>query len=306
VLLGFLLVALFPLAAFAGQSQAERLVALLNAERADRGLGALQVHPDLVDGAEMQANVIAAAGELSHNQNLGALTEKWKMLGENVAVGYDVDSMHDSWMNSEGHRANILNPDYDFVGVSVVSSDGKLWAAEVFMDANYTGRFLDDDNSVHEDNINWLAASGITMGCTATRFCPEDTVTRGQMAAFIQRALGLPNGSGDTYRDDNNSIFEGAIQALADAGIAEPCASGKYCPDAAMTREMMAVFLERALNLPASNNDRFTDDNNSKFEAEIQALAAAGVTVGCSDTKYCPNNSVTREQMASFLQRAFG
>lgn len=305
VLLGIILAALLPTPAFAGASAADKLVNLINAERSERGLGALEVHPDLVDGADMQATANANAGDLSHNNNLGALTEGWKMLGENVGVGSSVEKIHAAFMGSADHKANVLNGDYDHVGVAVISKDGKLWAAEVFMDATYTGRFMDDDDSVHEANIDWLAASGITMGCTTTKFCPGDTVTRGQMAAFIQRALGLSNGSGNSYSDDNSSIFEGAIQALANAGIAEPCANGKYCPDAPMTREMMAVFLTRALNLPANNNDRFTDDNNSKFEAEIQALAAAGITVGCSDTKYCPNSSVTREQMASFLQRAW-
>lgn len=306
LLIGLLLTVLLPTAASAGTSNADRLVNLLNAERAERGLPTLQVHPDLVEGAEFQANFIANAGELSHNDNLGSVTDGWKMIGENVGVGGSADAIHQAFMNSTGHKDNILNGTYDHVGVAVVSKGGKLWAAEVFMDAAYTGRFVDDDDSVHEDNIDWLASSGITMGCTTTRFCPEDTVTRGQMAAFIQRALGLSNGSGDTYKDDNNSIFEGAIQALANAGIAEPCGSGKYCPDAPMTREMMAVFLARALDLPGNGNDRFTDDNNSKFEAEIQAIAAAGITVGCSETKYCPSHSVTREQMASFLERAFG
>jgi hypothetical protein len=73
-----------------------------------------------------------------------------------------------------------------------------------------------------------------------------------------------------------------------------------------MTREMMAVFLTRALDLPAGSADRFVDDNSSKFEAEIQALAKSGITVGCSDTQYCPNDPVTREQMATFLMRSFG
>ena len=172
--------------------------------------------------------------------------------------------------------------------------------------AVYDGTFWDDDDSVHAGSIEWLAASGITKGCSPIQYCPKDTVTRGQMAAFIQRAMGLPNGTGTTYSDTSGSVFAGAIEAMADAGIAEPCAAGKYCPDAPMTREMMAVFLTRALDLPASSQDRFVDDDNSKFEAEIQALALSKITVGCSDTMYCPNDPVTREQMATFLMRAFG
>jgi hypothetical protein len=298
-------VALFPLSAFAGSSDVDRMVSLINSERSSNGLGPLETHADLTAAAESQAAAIAAEGDLFHNSNLGSITTGWKLLGENVGVGGSVDVVHDAFMNSSGHKANILNAKYDKVGVGVVSSGGSLWIAEVFMDSAYEGTFSDDDASVHQASIEWLATSGITMGCSSTQFCPYDVVTRGQMAAFIQRALGLPNGKGNTYSDDNTSIFEGAIQALAEAGIAEPCATGKYCPDARMTREMMAVFLTRALKLPASNNDRFTDDNSSKFEAVIQALAKSGITVGCSDTQYCPSDSVTREQMATFLMRGF-
>ena len=50
------------------------------------------------------------------------------------------------------------------------------------------GRFTDDDFSGHEANIEALAHAGITQGCTPTRFCPDEHVTRGQLAAFLVRA----------------------------------------------------------------------------------------------------------------------
>jgi hypothetical protein len=66
----------------------------------------------------------------------------------------------------------------------------------------------------------------------------------------------------------------------------------------------MASFLVRALNLPASGTDFFTDDNSSIHENDINSLAAAGITGGCTATTFCPHQSVTREQMAAFLERA--
>jgi hypothetical protein len=117
-------------------------------------------------------------------------------------------------------------------------------------------RFEDDGNSVHEANINALAADGITRGCnppTGDRFCPDDLVTRGQMAAFLVRALELTAGSGtDRFGDDDRSVFENDIDRLADAGITKGCnppANDRYCPGAATTRGQMAVFLTRALGL---------------------------------------------------------
>jgi hypothetical protein len=49
--------------------------------------------------------------------------------------------------------------------------------------------FTDDDGSMHEKDINAVAAAGITAGCDATRFCPTGPVTRGQMVAFLHRAM---------------------------------------------------------------------------------------------------------------------
>lgn len=303
-------VTLFPLTAVAASSSAEnQFFDLINTERAERGLSALRFHPDLDVAAQAQAEAISDAGELFHNTDLGSATSGWDLLGENLGYGGSVAGVHEALMNSPAHRDNILRASNTHAAVGVVVKDGTVWVAEVFMDsvgpASYDGTFWDDDGSVHEGSIEWLADSGITKGCNGIQYCPEDTVTRGQMAAFLHRALGLPDGTGNTYSDDNSSIFEAEIQALAEAGIAEPCAAGKYCPDAPMTREMMAVFLTRARNLPASSGDRFVDDNSSPFEAEIQALAKSGITVGCSETQYCPADAVTREQMATFLMRSF-
>ena len=54
------------------------------------------------------------------------------------------------------------------------------------------GHFTDDDGITHEGAIEAIRAEGITIGCSPTRYCPHDPVTRGQMAAFLNRALDLP------------------------------------------------------------------------------------------------------------------
>lgn len=175
--------------------------------------------------------------------------------------------------------------------------------------------FVDDDQSIFEDAIEALAAAGIAKGCdppTNTRFCPDDRVTRGQMAAFLQRGLGLRTASGDPFRDDDGSTFEPAIEALAAAGVTRGCnppRNDRYCPDGFVTRGEMAAFLQRALDLPTPRADRFRDDDTSAFEPAIEALAAADVTKGCNpprNDRFCPDAHVTRGQMAAFLQRALG
>jgi len=168
------------------------------------------------------------------------------------------------------------------------------------------GPFYDDDGSIFEPDIEWLAAQGITLGCnppTNDRFCPDAPVTRGQMAAFLSRALDLPAASGNSFADDNGSNFEADIEKMAAAGITLGCEPGLFCPNETVTRGQMAAFLVRAYGFAGSGID-FSDDDGSIFEAQIEALASAGVTLGCADGLYCPFESVTRDQMAAFLHRA--
>ena len=167
------------------------------------------------------------------------------------------------------------------------------------------GTFPDADGNKHEASIEWIYANGITAGCAAELFCPNGLVTRGQMATFLARALDLPSATVDHFTDDNASTHESAINRIADAGITAGCDASRFCPDGVVTRAQMASFLVRALDLAPSGTDHFVDDNSSTHEARINAIAAAGLTAGCSATRYCPDGAVTRAQMATFLTRAF-
>jgi hypothetical protein len=163
--------------------------------------------------------------------------------------------------------------------------------------------FTDIAGGFHRD-IVWLYQSGVTGGCTATLFCPKDAVTREQMASFLARALNLPATSTNYFSDDDSSIHHAAINRLAAAGITGGCTATSFCPKDAVTREQMASFLARALKLPATSTNYFSDDDSSIHHAAINRLAAALITGGCTATRYCPKDLVTREQMAAFLHRA--
>jgi hypothetical protein len=164
--------------------------------------------------------------------------------------------------------------------------------------------FWDDEGSIHEPAIIDIAERGITFGCAENRYCPDDIVTRGQMAAFLERALGLPPATSAPFSDTDGHTFASSINSIAEAGITSGCAEDLYCPDDPVTREQMASFLARAFELPPDTFDYFADDQGSTHEPAINALAAAGVTTGCTAGFYCPRESVTRAQMASFISRA--
>ncbi len=178
------------------------------------------------------------------------------------------------------------------------------------------GTFVDDDPSVHESSIEAIAAAGITVGCNppvGDRFCPERTVTRAEMATFLTRALDLDRPESDTFEDDDASVHESSIEAIAAAGITVGCnqpIGDFFCPDRPVTRAEMATFLARALRLSTPTTvDTFVDDDFGVHEASIEAIAAAGITVGCNPPvgdRFCPDRTVTRAEMATFLVRALG
>ena len=177
------------------------------------------------------------------------------------------------------------------------------------------GTFTDDNGNVHEGNIEAIAGVGITRGCNPplnTLYCPDSPVNRGQMAAFVRRAFNLPSSNVDFFVDDNGSVFEGDINAVAAAGITRGCnppTNDRFCPDTNVTREQMAAFLSRAFGYPSATTDYFIDDAASIFEADINAIALAGITKGCNppgNDRYCPSDLVKRDQMASFFSRALG
>ena len=172
-----------------------------------------------------------------------------------------------------------------------------------------------DDDTIFEADIEWLAYHEITRGCAPRLYCPNDLVTREQMAAFLSRALKLPMASEDYFTDDEDSIFEDNINRLAAAGITKGCNPGeantRFCPGDPVTRGELAAFLVRALGYSdEGDGDIFADDDGSIFESAIDKLATAGVTRGCNpadgNTHFCPTDHVTRGQMAAFLHRALG
>ena len=177
------------------------------------------------------------------------------------------------------------------------------------------GTFVDDNGSVHEPSIEALVAAGITTGCNppfTSLYCPDDPVSRGQMAAFLRRAKDLPEAAADHFVDDAGNIFEADINAIFEDGITKGCNppdNDAYCPGRSISRAEFATMLVRAFGYAASDDNRFVDDEGSVHEENINAIAAVGVTLGCNppaNDRFCPDEPVSRAQMASFLVRALG
>ena len=172
------------------------------------------------------------------------------------------------------------------------------WVLTSPFDDTYSTKFYAD--------ILWMYGEGITTGCTSTKYCPNDSVTRGEMATFLTRAFDLPWTSQDFFTDDEGLAHEGAINRLAKSGITTGCSTTRFCPNRLVTRGQMASFLARALGLPPASRDYFNDDTGTAHEDNINRIAEAGITTGCTATRFCPGGLVSRAQMAAFLHRALG
>ncbi len=168
------------------------------------------------------------------------------------------------------------------------------------------------------DFIQLIRYHGITTGCSATEFCPDAPTTRGQMAVFLIRAIF----GGDTFPFPATPFFTdvqpghpqfGHIQKLRELGITNGCATTRYCPGDSVTRSQMAAFLIRArLAIPPTQGFPFLDTSSfadvapsNPFYGSIQKMKELGITNGCSQFLYCPEEPTTRGQMSVFLTRTF-
>ena len=165
--------------------------------------------------------------------------------------------------------------------------------------------FTDIDDSIHWSSIAWIADQGITTGCGGGKYCPAGLVTRGQMATFLVRALDLPPTSIDYFTDDETSKHEQTINRLARGRDHVRLHGDDVLPE----RRSSRAARWRASSCAASTCRRPPPTSSpmtrrTGTRSAINRIAAAGITVGCDDDRYCPDGSVTRAQMATFLRRA--
>jgi uncharacterized lipoprotein YddW (UPF0748 family) len=175
--------------------------------------------------------------------------------------------------------------------------------------------FTDTVGSVHRAAVDCAAWWGVTEGRTATTFVPGRAVTRGQVAAMLDRLLrstGVEGGSVPSagFTDTRGHLFEAEIDRLAAMGIIRGTTATTYEPNRSVTRAQMASLLTRLFErgyqapLPAGSVP-FADVHPADVHYDaIGRLVASGITRGTSATTYDPTGPVQRAQMASFVMRS--
>ncbi len=207
----------------------------------------------------------------------------------------------------------------DYVDYSSFLTAAPTACSHVFADVPVSGK------EWMEPWINAFYWAHITTGCGVGPlvYCPGNYVTRAEMAVFLLRAIHGPG-----YTPPNvTGIFadmpvtgkewmEPWVDEFYNEGLTTGCATSplRYCPEDYVTRQVMAIFILRALHggsyTPPVTSGIFADmpvTGLEWMESWVDEFYNEGITTGCatSPLRYCPTNNVTRAEMAVFIDRAF-
>jgi hypothetical protein len=216
------------------------------------------------------------------------------------------------------------------VSVSAIQATEGGFTANLFVSS-----FLDVlPNEWFWNPIESIFASGITNGCELGRYCPAEGTSRAELAVFIGRAIygtvdppiddqevdETIDGEGETDSpvfDDLGSVpwAVGWIELLHNDGLMRGVSVDPplFAPQTLLTRDQMAVVLVRYLygdeaQLPEPQGVFMDVDSGHWAAKAIEYLYFQGITNGCADAPellYCPNETVSRAEMAAFLNRTF-
>jgi cell wall-associated NlpC family hydrolase len=142
--------------------------------------------------------------------------------------------------------------------------------------------FTDTAGSVHRAAIATIADAGLTVGCTGREFCPNDPITRGQLATLLARAVELPAAPSGTYFTDIDGVHRASIEAMAHAGVAAGCDLVAFCPSHRLTRAQGATFVARALDLVPRVRLAPFAERRAEHDAQRAAEAATRTTSGAA------------------------
>ena len=168
------------------------------------------------------------------------------------------------------------------------------------------------------DYIQSIWAYGITGGCVSSplTYCPSVNITRAEMAIYIERAVhGSTFNPGTptlTYTDTSTSFAKYFIEALKVDGITNGCTPTTFCPTSPIMRNQMSFFLLRGRSgssyapAPATGTVWLDVSATTWGAAWMEELGTAHISVGCRPGYFCPNNYVSRSEMAVLVQRTFG
>ncbi|MGD8604842.1 MAG: CAP domain-containing protein [Anaerolineales bacterium] len=298
---------------------------LINAERAGQGLPPLAFDGRLGQASRLHSQDMADNNFFSHtgsdgstfDERISAAGYTWYSAAENIAAGYpDAASVVQGWMNSPGHRANILG-DYEHIGVGYAYNAGSTYGRYYTTDFGNTTDALeppDCGTPTPSATVTTTATATSTPTVTVTPTATS-TQTPTSTSTVTPTATITPTATPDTIFDDVpwDHWAVDYIEALYNAGYIGGCSTDPplYCPDNTMSRAEAAVFVERGLHgggflPPQPGTALFDDVSLGSWAAKwADSLFDDGYTAGCNadPLMYCPWQGNTRAEASVFFLR---
>jgi hypothetical protein len=159
---------------------------------------------------------------------------------------------------------------------------------------------VDVTGGPHAAAIGVLIEGRVVVGKADGRFDPVGTLTRGQTASILARALELPTVSSNPFRDTVGDVHEAAIAAAHAAGIIEGFGDGTFRSQQPVTRGQLASLIARAFDLPLGG-DVPADARGNVHSPAVGAVLREGIVTGFPDGSFRPNGTATRAQTATFV-----
>ncbi len=273
-------------------------------------------------GCASISGAICGSGNLDVDPRLGPLgfyggsTQTMPLIAGSSAI----DTGTNTGCPSADQRLLSRPVDGNFDGTATCDIGAVEYQGHLFADVPVTGK------EWMEPWVDAFYYNGITTGCGVGPliYCPESNVTRAEMAVFILRAMHgqgyappPPTGVFSDVPVAGKEWMQRWIEDFYAHGITTGCGLDPliYCPENNVTRAEMAVFILRAIHtLPYTPPEapHLFDDvpvaGKEWMEPWIEDFYVHGITTGCGMEPliYCPENSVTRAEMAVFIDRAFG
>lgn len=221
---------------------------------------------------------------------------------------------YDIWYeNEESIKSKLaLVGKYDLKGTGSWSLGQETKSTWDYYSLWLNSRYLSDiQNNWARQSILSVLDKGWMIGVSSVQFMPDALVTRAQAAVILVRALGIDttaaSQSRTAFSDIENHWARAAIEAARLSGLVAGTGAGRYEPDKALTREQMAVLLDRVLNLSQQAAAAFYDvtpESSPWSYAAINRIAAADILQGYPDGGFHPKDSISRGQMAALMDRS--
>ena len=158
----------------------------------------------------------------------------------------------------------------------------------------------------YTEAVQWMVDNDITTGTGPGCFSPDDTVTRGQAAAFMWRMEGRPDAAPHSFLDITAGWQDDAVSWMAATGVTTGTSATTYSPDDPLTRGQLAALLWRLAGNPAATPHSFSDVTASWQQGAVSWMASTGITTGTTPVTFAPDAPVTRGQLAAFFWRYQG